>query len=182
MRSTMRNWMLGLTVAAGVLGTGAVAANAFPQEFRERFEHRFGRENRRDYDRHQYGGGYQGQGYGYQAGAEYMGPSPGEGYVWVAGYYQGAYWVPGAWVFQGRRDWDRSYGYGRGFEFEHERHFNNDRRFDGDRNRGYGEHRDDRHENQGWGQGRENDQRNREGWNQQRGGHDRFGGDHRDNH
>ncbi len=181
--------MLGLTVAAGVFGTGTVVANAFPQEFRERFEHRFGREGHRDYDRRDfdrrgYVSGY--QGYGQQAGVEYIPPCPGEGYAWVAGYYQGEYWVSGAWVFQGRRDFDRDadrgYGYGRGFEFDHERHYDNDRRYEDDRNRGYGEHRDDRRENQGWGQGRVNDQRNREGWNQQRGGHDRFGGDHHDNH
>jgi hypothetical protein len=28
-------------------------------------------------------------------------PCPGPGYAWVAGYYNGGYWVPGYWNFVG---------------------------------------------------------------------------------
>jgi hypothetical protein len=28
-------------------------------------------------------------------------PCPGDGYVWTAGYYDGAVWVPGRWMFHG---------------------------------------------------------------------------------
>ena len=62
-------------MVAGLLGTGAATANAAQFGFR--------------------GGVVEG----------YIPPCPGEGYVWVAGYYDGDYWVPGTWVFQG-------YGYG----------------------------------------------------------------------
>lgn len=41
--------------------------------------------------------------FGVYIGAEpnYIPPSPGPGYVWVAGYYSNGYWIPGQWVFQG---------------------------------------------------------------------------------
>ena len=31
----------------------------------------------------------------------YVPPCPGPGYAWVAGYYNGGYWVPGYWNFVG---------------------------------------------------------------------------------
>lgn len=61
-------------------------------------------------------------------------PCPGEGYVWTAGYYDGAYWVPGRWIYRGydrdndfraRVDWDHRYDFDRdrrGFDREHYRH------------------------------------------------------------
>jgi hypothetical protein len=92
-----RKWMLGMTVIAGMLGAGAVAANAAPLEFHGRYVE------------------------------SYVAACPGEGYVWVAGYYNGGYWVPGTWVFRGSRGWDRNwnrgYAYGREFHNEHERDF-----------------------------------------------------------
>jgi hypothetical protein len=116
----MRNWMLGMTLVAGLLTTGAVAANAAPQVYQE----------------------------GYAAG--YVPPCPGDGYVWTAGYYNGPRWIPGAWNFRGRPGFDRrfGYGYGRGpvygyggVRFDHQRDFrySGERGFDGggDRNRGF---------------------------------------------
>jgi len=51
-------------------------------------------------------------------------PCPGVGYVWTPGYYAGAVWVPGAWMYRGydrgyvgvyaHRDFDHGY-YGRDF-------------------------------------------------------------------
>lgn len=93
--------MLGMTMIAGMLGAGAVAANAAPLEFHGR-----------------YAGGY---------AESYIPPCPGDGYVWTAGYYDGGYWVPGVWAFRGRGGWDRGgyrgYAYGRDFHNEHEREF-----------------------------------------------------------
>ena len=31
----------------------------------------------------------------------YVPPCPGPGYVWIAGYYNNGYWVPGYWNFAG---------------------------------------------------------------------------------
>ena len=94
MRNTIRNtghkWMLGLAMLAAVSSLGATSAHAAPLQFRV-----------------QYGAGY---------GENYVPPCPGEGYVWTAGYYNGGYWVPGAWVFQGG---GRAYGYGfRGYDYD----------------------------------------------------------------
>jgi hypothetical protein len=80
-----------------MLGAGAVAANAAPLEFHG--------------------------GYGGRYVETYVPPCPGDGYVWTAGYYNGGYWVPGAWVFRGGRGWDRGYAYGRDFHNAHEREF-----------------------------------------------------------
>lgn len=103
-----RKLMLGVVVAAGLLGAGTVAASAAPLEFHARY------------------------------GAEYVPPCPGEGYFWTAGYYNGGYWVPGAWEFRGRRDFDGGYGYRR--DFRRDERFDRDRHFDGrrdDRGRGF---------------------------------------------
>ena len=148
-RKAMRNWMLGLTVSAGLLTAGAMTANAAPQLFHDgrgeartqdgfhgnrenerhfvngdqhRFEqgngdHRDGRDWRNHggyaggsgYDRGYVGGGY---GYAERPVVEsYIPPSPGDGYIWTAGYYNGGFWVPGAWTFRGGRE----FAYGRGF-------------------------------------------------------------------
>lgn len=115
MRLTMRNFLLGTALVAGLLGTGAAAANAQAREFHGRGEGRFERGYGRGYER-----GYErpvvrGYGYGGYAvpyAAGYIPPCPGDGYVWLNG----------GWVFRGRpgfvagygRGFDR--GYGRGFE------------------------------------------------------------------
>jgi hypothetical protein len=48
---------------------------------------------------------------------------PGVGYVWTPGYYTGAIWYPGRWVFRGYAPGYavRGYGYGfhRGFYYGH---------------------------------------------------------------
>jgi hypothetical protein len=72
--------------------------------------------------------------------AAYIPPSPGVGYVWVAGYYNNGYWVPGYWNYAGvgyvrdrrpvviyDRDHDRRYAYA-----DRDDH----RRFDRDDHRG----------------------------------------------
>jgi hypothetical protein len=115
MRNTMRTitqkMMVGVALLGGVLGAGTVAANAAPIEFHERFE------------------------------AGYIPPCPGDGYVWTAGYYNGGYWVPGAWAFRGHRGFDRGYAYyggGNRFDNDHRYAFRDrdDRRFEGRRDEG----------------------------------------------
>jgi hypothetical protein len=67
----LTKWMLAAAVAVG--GLGLTAAPAKAAQF----------------------GVYIG------AGPNYIPPSPGPGYVWIAGYYSNGYWVPGQWVFNG---------------------------------------------------------------------------------
>ena len=68
---SMKKWMLGAALAAGVVGMGAAPAQAAR------------------------GGIYIG------APAAYVPPCSGPGYVWVAGYWANGYWVPGYWNFVG---------------------------------------------------------------------------------
>jgi hypothetical protein len=63
--------MLGAALVAGGLGLGATSAQAA-----------------------QYGIGVREQ-------VAYVPPCPGSGYIWVAGYYNDGYWVPGYWNFVG---------------------------------------------------------------------------------
>jgi hypothetical protein len=65
-------WILGAAVLAGGLGIGATTAQAAQLRV--------------------YAGG---------GPAAYIPPCPGPGYVWVAGYYNGGYWVPGNWNYAG---------------------------------------------------------------------------------
>ena len=148
MRNTMRTWMLGTALVAGLIGTGAVAANAAPQEFRGgRAEQRNDRCNERgEFRRPQRGpeggfqrgyerrdGGYYGGGYGFVGGGPvyggYVAPYPGDGYIWLNG----------AWVFRGRPEVAYGYGYrgdgrfDRGFGRGGERGFDRGRGFEGGR-------------------------------------------------
>ena len=109
--SSMRNWMLGAAVLAGGLGLGATTAQA--AEF----------------------------GIYARGPVAYVPPCPGDGYVWVNGYMNDGYWIPGRWNFVGVRE---GYGYA---------HVDGDRyaRFDRDRGREFERHDDrgrnfDRHE------------------------------------
>ena len=72
----MSKWVLGAAVVAGALSLGATSAQA--AEF----------------------GIYVG------GPAAYVPPCPGAGYVWIAGYMNRGYWVPGRWEFRGYRDRD----------------------------------------------------------------------------
>ena len=117
-----RKWMLGTALVAGLLGTGAVAANAAPRDFRG------GHEYARGYDRpvgRGYGYGYGRPGFGVEIGAPYASayipPCPGEGYVWLGG----------AWVFRG--GYRGGNGYGQVARFDRDRGFGR-----GDGGRGYG--------------------------------------------
>jgi hypothetical protein len=102
---SMSKWVLGAAVVAGALGLGTTNAQA--AEF----------------------------GVYVRGPVAYAPPCPGEGYVWIAGFWDRGYWFPGRWEFRGyrvrdgysyyhqddwryRRDWD-------------ERRFHHDR--DGDR-------------------------------------------------
>ena len=70
---SMKKWMLGAALAAGIVGMGAVPAQAARV------------------------GIYIG------APAAYVPPCPGPGYAWVAGYWANGYWVPGYWNHVGVR-------------------------------------------------------------------------------
>jgi hypothetical protein len=71
----------------------------------------------------------------------YVPPSPGPGYFWTAGFYDGGYWVPGRWEFRGDgfrdrdrfevRDYDRFHG--RDFDRDRDRGWDRDRDRDHDR-------------------------------------------------
>lgn len=143
MRNTMRNWMLGTALVAGLLGTGAVSAKAEVRDFhanreipnrgvadrgvpdrgfydRGGFDRGGYRAPARDYVRPAYRPGFgpgfdPGFGVGVAVGPEYIPPSPGAGYVWGAGYYNAGVWVPGAWRLRG--------GYGPVARFDHGRDF-----------------------------------------------------------
>lgn len=96
--------------------------------------------------------------------------SPGPGYVWVAGYYNGPYWVPGYWARRADDDYGNynyygNYGYyGNNYRGDDDRGW---RRDDdgrdrgwrgGDRGRGWrGDDRHDHGEHRGWGHGRGHD-------------------------
>jgi len=142
MRFTMKNFMLGTALTVGLLGTGAMAANA-QREFGGRpvghpepvagrgYERGPERGFDRGYDRgyvRGYGGPVgRGYGYGYGVAVEapyvetpyvdaYIPPCPGDGYVWLNN----------AWVFRGGVGYGR--GYGAGFDRGYAR--GNDRGFD----------------------------------------------------
>lgn len=81
----------------------------------------------------------------------YVPPCPGPGYSWVAGYYDGGYWVPGRWNYVGvRRGWDHDdYRYSRGRDWDRSGYNgwdrDRDRHWDHDDYRGH-----DRGEHRGW--------------------------------
>jgi hypothetical protein len=87
---SMRNWILGAAVVAGALGVGATTAQA--AEF----------------------------GFHVRGPVAYIPPCPGAGYVWVGGYMNNGYWVPGYWNFAGMGVRVGGpvvrYGYGRGYD------------------------------------------------------------------
>jgi hypothetical protein len=70
---SMRNWMLGAAMVAGVAAVGATTAQA--AEF----------------------------GVYVRGPVAYVPPCPGPGYVWTASYMANGYWVPGVWRFGGGR-------------------------------------------------------------------------------
>ncbi len=80
---SMKSWMFGAALAAGVVGMGAVSAHA------AQFGVYFG------------------------APAAYVPPCPGPGYNWMPGHWDDGYWVPGFWNYAGGvgfgyrlHDWD----------------------------------------------------------------------------
>jgi hypothetical protein len=85
---SMKSWMLGAAVVAGVAGLGATTAHA--AEF----------------------------GIYARGPVAYVPPCPGPGYVWIAGYMANGYWIPGRWNFTGVRGGDRFYRYDRGRGFD----------------------------------------------------------------
>ena len=107
----MSKWVLGAAVMAGAMGLGATRAQA--AEF----------------------GIYVG------GPVAYVPPSPGAGYVWIAGYMNRGYWVPGYWALRGYRDRDRAVYYYhdrddwryRDHDDWRYRHDGDDRHFDRDR-------------------------------------------------
>jgi hypothetical protein len=129
MRKAMRNTIFGTALVAGLLATGAAANAQRPGFYGRGYEHPIAR------------GGFVHEGwvrpvgpaypvapaygFGVTIGAPvadtYIPPCPGDGYDWVAGYYNGGVWVPGAWRMRagyrvGFVDHGYGHGYGRGFE------------------------------------------------------------------
>ncbi len=119
--ASMKSLMLGAAILAGAAGLGTTNANAA----------QFGI----------YIGGP----------TAYAPPSPGPGYAWVAGYYDGGYWIPGRWAFVGHFDRDDYY---RGRDWDGDRYYDRGRNYD----------RDDHH----YDRGRDRDRGERDR------GHDRF--------
>ena len=110
-------WMLGAVVAAGALSMAAPQAKAAQ--------------------------------FGVYVGTPeaYVPPCPGPGYEWMAGYYDGGYWVPGRWNFVGVRGPVVRFGYSGSFyhrDFDRDR--DRDRGWDRDRDRGWGRDRDRGHD------------------------------------
>jgi hypothetical protein len=106
---SMKNWMLGAVVLAGAACLGSVPAQAAQIGVYVGVHDRY-----------------------------YVPPSPGPGYFWTAGYYDGGYWVPGRWGFRGYRDGDRFVDrdhdrYFRGRDFDRDRRWDRDRDRDHDR-------------------------------------------------
>jgi hypothetical protein len=83
------------------------------------------------------------------AHSEYVPPCPGPGYEWVAGYYDGGYWIPGRWAFAASYG---GYGGGYGYDRHHyyrSRDWDRDRYYDRDRHRDRDRHYD-RDDHRGW--------------------------------
>jgi len=67
-------------------------------------------------------------------GQAYIPPCPGPGYVWVNGYYDGGYWIPGSWNYEGVGFRYNTGNYYRHVDRDHWRYDRDrDRRFYGDR-------------------------------------------------
>lgn len=115
-------WMLAAAVVAGGLGMSAAKANAAQIGIYVR------------------------------AGRPAIPPSPGPGYVWVDGYYDGyGAWVPGYWNFVGVRTYAPAGGVYfsyRGGDYDHDRYWDQERRDHEWREHEYREH--DRGEHRGW--------------------------------
>jgi hypothetical protein len=111
--TNIRKWVLGAAVLAGGLALGTDTAQAAQVRV------------------------YVGAG-----DAAYIPPSPGPGYVWVNGYYDGGYWVPGYWSYAG----GVGYSYYGGDNMRY-RHFDRDdyRHYDRDHDRRFYD-RDDHHD------------------------------------
>lgn len=132
-------WMLGAALAVGGLGLAATPAHA--AQF----------------------GVYIGAGQ-----AAYVPPSPGPGYQWVAGYYDGyGNWVPGQWVYAGGPAYYGAYYGGGYYGGGYYRHHDDDDDYRGWRGDDW---HHDRGEHRGWDRG--------EGWHGDRGEHRGRGGDH----
>jgi hypothetical protein len=106
-------WLLGAAVMAGAMGLGTTTAHAARIAV-----------------------------YVHGGPVAYVPPSPGPGYVWAAGYYDGGYWVPGRWNFAGVvRGFDRDGYRGRDWDRDRDRGWDRDRGHDRDRDHdGYRDH------------------------------------------
>ena len=91
--------------------------------------------------------------------SDYVPPCPGPGYQWVAGYYDGGYWIPGRWAYVG--GYNGYVRYGRGYGYDRDDYY---RHRDWDRDRDYDRHRD-------WDRDRHYDRDDHRGWDRD---HDRF--------
>jgi hypothetical protein len=112
MRNAMRKFMLGTALVAGLFATGAASAKAEVREFRPDRGFYHGPVPARGYD-HAIVRDYYRPAFGVAVGGPvvagaYIPPCPGDGYVWLNG----------AWVFRGRPEVVRGYGYGRPAHFD----------------------------------------------------------------
>lgn len=89
--SSVKNWMLGAAIAAGIFGLGTGKAQA--AEF----------------------------GIYARGPVAYEPQCPGPGYIWITGYRDHGYWVPGRWSFAGYRG-----GYGHGYSYYDRGHRDSD--------------------------------------------------------
>lgn len=96
----------------------------------------------------------------------YRPPCPGPGFVWIAGYYNGPYWVPGYWVRRGDDDGYYAGGYygyyGRSYyrgedDWRDRGWRGGDRGWRGDDRGWRGDDHHDRGWHRGWDRGRRHD-------------------------
>lgn len=118
MRKAMKNTIFGAALVAGILAAGTTANAQRPGFYGRGFDRPIGRERFVRPVGPEYG-------FGVRVGVPvapvvdtYVPPCPGDGYDWVAGYYNSGVWVPGAWRLRAEyvgRPYAR-FGYERGFD------------------------------------------------------------------
>lgn len=153
MRKAMKNTIFGTALVAALMAAGTAANAQRPGFYGRGFDHPIVHEGFRGGYVRPVGPAYPVGprfGFGVTVGAPvadaYIPPCPGDGYDWVAGYYNGGIWVPGVWRLRagyvGRAyggGYDRGYnraGFDRGYDHAFNR--GNERGFEHGNERGFG--------------------------------------------